>query len=91
MHQSSHVCKPSQYIRKLTSREGTVDGQTQSLLGWHLDYDDNSSALTEMLIEIDKEPQEPTEAAYLADIKQAIAAAIQEVKGDPKSLHEAQS
>jgi hypothetical protein len=29
-----------------------------------------------MLIEIDKELQEPTEAAYLADIKQAIAAAI---------------
>jgi hypothetical protein len=28
-----------------------------------------------MLIEIDKEPQEPTEAAYLADIKQAIVAA----------------
>jgi hypothetical protein len=43
-----------------------------------------------MLIEIDKELQEPAEAAYLADVKQAIKAAIQEVKGDPKLLHEAQ-
>jgi hypothetical protein len=91
MHQSLHVCKPSQYVRKLTSREGTADRQTQSLLGWHPDYDDDSSALTEMLIEIDKEPQEPAEAAYLADIKQAIAAAIQKVKGDPKSLCKTQS
>jgi hypothetical protein len=44
-----------------------------------------------MLVEIDKEPQEPAEAAYLADVEQAIVAAVQEVKGDPKSLHEVQS
>jgi hypothetical protein len=44
-----------------------------------------------MLIEIDKEPQEPAEATYLADVKQAIAAAVQKVKGDPKSLCKVQS
>ena len=62
-----------------------------SLPGRHPDYDDDSSALTQMLAEIDNEPQEPAEVTYLADVEQAIAAAVQEVKGDPKSLREAQS
>ena len=44
-----------------------------------------------MLAEIDNEPQEPAEVTCLADVEQAIAATVQEVKGDPKSLREAQS
>ena len=92
--QSEHIYKPSQYARKLASGEGTTDGGMQGLLGHHLDFDDDS-ALTELLAEIDALPEEEeckdSNGTFLAEVEEAIAAVVQEAKGDPRSLKEAQS
>jgi len=91
--QSERIRKPSQYARKLASGEGTTNGGTQGLPGHHPDFDDNS-ALTELLAEIDKLPEEEhdeSEAAFIAEMEEAIAATVQEAEGDPKSLRKAQS
>ena len=82
MHQSSRVRKPSHYAKRIASGEGTADGTEDSV------------SPAELVVDIDMFPekgQKEAEATYLADLEDAIAAAVEEVDEDPKLLREAQS
>jgi len=92
--QSSRVCKPLQYARQLASREGTADRRTQGLPGQHPEFAEDFSALAELITDIDalqEEECDEDEAAFIAEIEDAVAAAVVDVQGDPKTLCKAQS
>src|SRR5487761_336488 len=76
--QSTRARKPSALARRIEAGEGTADG---------LDSDSASAAsLTTPLPD-----SSSCEWAYLAGFGDVIAAAIQEIEGDPKSVQEARS
>jgi len=87
-HQSSRIHKPSQYAKRLISREGTADGTEHRPPGWYVDYATNFASVTRLLPDCDS-PN--TLGAYHMDIEEAAAVAVQAAGRDPKSLREVQS
>jgi hypothetical protein len=77
MRQSMHVQKPSSLVRRIEAGEGTTDG--------HLSTHTDVTLLTSMPTQSDPE------WAYCADFNDIIAATLQDIEGDPKSVGEAQS
>ena len=90
MHRLSCIRRPSQ---KVASGAGTTDASMQGPPGHHPDFDKDSNTLTEMIADMDALSEEckDDEGAYLVEIKEAIAAAVQDAEGDLKSYWEAQS
>jgi len=60
-----------------------ADGRMQSA--------EDFSSLSKMLTNLNFGLDDQEDEAYLADIEVAIAAAVEEVKGDPKSICEVRS
>jgi len=91
VHQSSRICKP---LQKAASGEGTTDGGAQRLPGQHPEFAEHYSALAELIADIDtlqEEECDKDKAAFIAEIEDAVAAAVLDAQGDLKSLREAQS
>jgi hypothetical protein len=82
MRQSVCLC-----AKKVASREGVVDGVTQSIPGWHSDRAYDSSLLTELFADLSLDVEE----AHVVKLKEATRPAIQQMGRDPKTLHEAHS
>jgi len=62
--------------------------------GHHPDFNEDSNALTELITEMDTLSEEEcneSKGAFLAEIEEAIAAAVQDAEGDPRSFQEVQS
>jgi hypothetical protein len=73
--------------KKNASGEGTADGVTQSIPGWHSDRAYDSSSLTELFADLSLDAEE----AHTVELEEAAGAAVQQVGGDPKTLREARS
>jgi len=89
--QSSRIRKP---LQKAASGEGAADGGMQRLLGQHPEFAEHYSALAELIADIDalqEEECDKDKAAFIAEIEDAVAAAVLDAQGDLKSLREAQS
>ena len=84
---SSRIRRPSQ---KVASGEGGTPGPP----GHHPDFNEDSNALTELIVEMDtllEEKCDESECAFLAEIEEAITAAVQDAEGNPRSFREVQS
>jgi len=90
-HWSLHIRKP---LQKAASGEGATDGGAQRLLGQHPEFAEHYSALAELIADIDtlqEEECDKDEAAFIAEIEDAVTAAVLDAQGDLKLLCKVQS
>jgi hypothetical protein len=85
--QSAWHSKPSDYMRRLASGEGSVDRSPAVPASFSMDDASGKSASA-----VNAHPDTgPQEYALYAGLEDVMAAAIQDAEGDPKTLQEAQS
>ena len=84
--QSTRTKKPSGYVRRLASGEGSADGSPAIPGSFGTGDPGESAPFTDTQSDLS-----PGECAYLAGLGDVMAAVIQEAEGDTKSLQEARS
>jgi hypothetical protein len=88
--QSTWTHKLSAHVRQLATGEGTMDGSSQSFLGWHPDYARHSVTKSTSLIEALAGP-DMGDSTFLTNLDNVIMVAIKESDGDPKTVSKAWS